>query len=41
MGAAINAIKVLWNRKKEFKNVVIHLGDFDLMKENFQASFFY
>ena len=41
MGAAINAFKVLWNRKKEFKNVVIHLGDFHLMKENFQASFFY
>ena len=38
MGAAIKAFKVLWNRKEEFKNVVIHLGDFHFMKENFQAS---
>ena len=41
MGAAINAFKVLRNRKEEFKNVVIHLGHFHFMKENFQASFFY
>ena len=40
MGAAINAFKVLWNRKEEIKDVVIHLGDFHFMKENFQASFF-
>ena len=37
----INAFKVLWNRKEEFKNVVVYLGDFHFMKENFQASFFY
>ena len=40
MGAAINAFKVLLNRKEEFKNVVILLGDFRFMKDNFQASFF-
>ena len=39
MGAAINAFKVLWKRKEEFKNVAIHLGGFDFMKQNFQASF--
>ena len=37
----INTFKVLWNRKEEFKNVVVYLGDFHFMKENFQASFFY
>ena len=41
MDAAINAFKVLWNRKEEFKSVAIHLGDFHFMKKNFQASFFY
>ena len=40
MGATVYAFKVSWNRKEEFKNVVIHLGDFHFMKENFQASFF-
>ena len=39
-GAAINAFKVLLNRKEEFKNVVIHLGHFHFMKETFQTSFF-
>ena len=39
MGAAINTFKVLWNRKEELKNFVIHLGDFHFMKENSQASF--
>ena len=28
VGVAINAFKILWNRKEGFKNVVIHLGDF-------------
>ena len=41
MGAAINAFKVLWNRKEEFKRAVIHLGDFHFLKKNFQANFFY
>ena len=41
MAAAINAFKVFWNRKEEFKNVVLHLGDLHFMNENFQASFFY
>ena len=40
IGGALNAFKVLWSRKEEFKNLVIHLGDFHFMKKNFQASFF-
>ena len=40
MSAALNVFKVLRNRKEEFKNGVIHLGDFHFMKENFQATFF-
>ena len=39
MGAAINAFKVSWNRKEEFKYVVIHLGEIHFIKENFLASF--
>ena len=41
MDGAINAFKVLWNRKEEFKSVAIHHGDFHFIKKNFQASFFY
>ena len=40
-GAIIDAFKVLWNRKEECKNLVIHLGDYYFMKKNVQASFFY
>ena len=40
MSAALNVFKVLRNRNEEFKNGVIHLGDFHFMKENFQATFF-
>ena len=36
VGAAINAFKYLWSNNKTFSNVVIHLGDFHIMKENFR-----
>ena len=35
VGAAMNAFKVVWNYPETFHNVVIHLGDFHLMKEIF------
>ena len=35
VGAAINAYKVIWSYPDLFKNVMIHLGDFHFMKENF------
>ena len=35
VGAAMNAYKVTWNFQEQFKNVLIHLGDFHFMKENF------
>ena len=38
VGAAINAFKLVWNKSETFGNVVIHLGDFHFMKENFQVS---
>ena len=38
--AAINSYKFLWSNFTCFKNVVIHLGDFHVMKENFQVSIF-
>ena len=37
VGAAINAYKFLWANQTSFENVVIHLGDFHFMKENFQV----
>ena len=33
VGAAINAYKLLWKYTKQFSNVIIHLGDFHVMKE--------
>ena len=36
---AINAYKFLWSNQQYFQNVVIQLGDFHFMKENFQVSF--
>ena len=36
-GAAINAYKTIWQYQMKFENVIIHLGDFHLMKENFQV----
>ena len=35
VGAAMNAYKVLWNFPIKFANVMLHLGDFHFMKENF------
>eukprot|EP00794_Sanderia_malayensis_P014431 gene14431-biopygen11526 len=35
VGAAMNAFKVVWNYLKKFGNVIIHLGDFHFIKENF------
>ena len=40
VGAAINSYKFLWSSFTCFENVVIHLGDFHFMKENFQVSIF-
>ena len=39
MGAAINASKMIWNFPGKFGNIVIHPGDFHLMKENFQLHY--
>ena len=36
--AAMNAYKFVWSNPERFKNVVIHLGDFHFIKENFQVS---
>ena len=38
VGAAINAFKFLWSNQSTYQNIVIHLGDFHFMKENFQVS---
>lgn len=40
VGAAINAYKFLWSNQQLFSNVMIHLGDFHFMKENFQVRIF-
>lgn len=37
MGAVAAALKVVWNCQDEFSNVIIHPGDFHVMKENFQV----
>ena len=37
VGAAINAFKTVWHCPEKFKNVVIHLGDFHFMRENFEV----
>ena len=36
LGAAMNAYRVVWSYPEIFSNVIIHLGDFHLMKEIFQ-----
>ena len=38
VGAAMNAFKFVWSNPIRFKNVVIYLGDFHFIKENFQVS---
>jgi hypothetical protein len=35
LGATMNAYKFIWNFPLKFNNVVIHLGDFHFIKENF------
>ena len=35
LGVAMNAYKFIWNFPLKFNNVVIHLGDFHFIKENF------
>jgi hypothetical protein len=35
LGAAMNAYKFIWNFPLKFNDVVIHLGDFHFIKENF------
>ena len=39
--AVINALKTIWQYPLKLNNVVIHLGDFHFMKENFQVKFFW
>eukprot|EP00794_Sanderia_malayensis_P014842 gene14842-biopygen11931 len=35
VGAAMNALKLIWNFPDQFSNVLIHLGQFHFIKENF------
>ena len=37
VGAAISAYKTIWNFPEMYKNVIIHLGSFHFLKENFQV----
>ena len=37
VGAAMNAYLVEWMKQEEFKNIIIHLGDFHFIKENFKV----
>ena len=37
VGAAINVYKVIWSYPEQFANVLLHLGDFYFMKENFKG----
>ena len=37
VGAATNAYKTIWNVSEMYKNVIIHLGSFHFLKENFQV----
>ena len=38
VGAAINAYKTIWSYPEDYRNVVIHLGSFHFLKENFQVA---
>ena len=40
-GSAINAFKTIWQYPLKFNNVIIHLGDFHFMNENFQVKLFW
>ena len=39
VGAAINAYKTIWSLPNQCHNIVIHLGSFHFLKENFQVGF--
>ena len=39
VGVAINAYKTIWSLPNQCHNIVIHLGSFHFLKENFQISF--
>ena len=39
VGAAINAYKTIWSLPNHCHNIVIHLGSFHFLKENFQVGF--
>ena len=36
--AAMSSFKLLWNYPEKFGNVIIHLGDFHFIKENFSLT---
>ena len=38
VGAAMNAFLVTWNAPELFNNIIIHLGGFHFLKENFQVN---
>lgn len=40
VGAAINAYKTIWSNPEKFGNVMIHLGSFHFIKENFKVRIF-
>ena len=37
VGAAINCYLMIWNNPELFKNIIVHLGSFHFLKENFQV----
>ena len=37
VGAAMSAYKVLWNFADLYQNVIIYLGNFHFIKENFKV----
>lgn len=37
VGAAMSAYKFIWNYPDSYRDVIIHLGDFHFMMENFQV----
>ena len=39
VGAAINAYKTIWSLPNQYHNIVIPLGSFHFLKENFLVNF--
>ena len=39
IGAAINTYKTIWPLPNQYHNIMIYLGSFHFLKENFQVSF--